>query len=351
MNEILQQNGFSNRYKLNEEIGSGGMAIVYEGYDETLERQVAIKMLRERFAKHSQFRLRFHEEAKAAANLNHQNIVTIFDFGRNDDSSYIVMEYVPGIDLNSMIQKNHKQEGDRLTFRQGIDLIIQASKGLGYAHKAGIVHCDVKPHNFLVTPQNVLKVTDFGIAQAFSSFKVDENNDTIWGSPIYLSPEQAAGTHITPASDIYSLGVIMYYLFAGQFPFVADTPEKLSYKHQFEKPKQANVVNPQIPTQLNKIIMQLLDKDPNKRYRSADHLAHVLIEKFQDSSVNAPIYLPIRDTILSTEGDTVPTQVQKNQNNELQKLNINWGNVLLTFLAVFLVGGLFPFWLWILLLL
>ncbi len=350
MNEKIQNFLLANRYEIKEQIGSGGMALVFEGIDNVLERKIAIKILKNKFTKNEQFKKRFHDEAKAAANLTHPNIVTIYDFGFDDSSTFIIMEYVPGIDLNSLIKQNKKHEIAPITFRQGIDLMIQASKGLGYAHKSGIVHCDVKPHNFLVTPQNVLKITDFGIAQALSSINNDSSSDTIWGSPIYLSPEQAAGKSLSPASDIYSLGVIMYYLFSGQFPFVADSPEKLSYKHQFEKPKQITEINSQIPESLNKIIMKLLDKDPNNRFRSADHLAHILIDTFEEPNSMQYTYLPTNSEKFQYLEETAPTNYIKSENSH-KVPQLNWGNILLTFFAVFLVGGILPFWLWILLLL
>ncbi len=350
MNEKNQNKILANRYELKNQIGSGGMALVFEGIDNILERKVAIKILRSKFSNNQNFIKRFHDEAKAAANLTHPNIVTIYDYGFDQSNNFIVMEYVPNIDLNTMIKLNHKHEIQPITFRQGIDLIIQASKGLGYAHKTGIVHCDVKPHNFLVTSQNVLKITDFGIAQAYSSINQENQSDMIWGSPIYLSPEQAAGTSLTPASDMYSLGVIMYYLFSGKFPFVADTPEKLSYKHQFEKPVEVIQINPQIPQSLNTIIMKLLEKDPNDRFRSADHLAHVLIDSFNAKTPIQFTYLPTNNENSSNLVETTPTKYLSSITSQ-EEYQFNWKNILLTTAAVFLVGGIIPFWLWILLLL
>ncbi|MBN2499308.1 MAG: serine/threonine protein kinase, partial [Anaerolineales bacterium] len=157
-------NLLSNRYSIEELLGRGGMAFVYRARDLMLERTVALKVLRENFSEDPAFRERFRQEAKAAANLSHHNIVTVYDFGFDEDRLFIVMEYVPGIDLNSLIQ----QRG-RINIERGVDLIVQACKGIGYAHRAGLVHCDVKPQNMLVTPDNRLKVTDFGIARALSS--------------------------------------------------------------------------------------------------------------------------------------------------------------------------------------
>ena len=178
----------SNRYRLEERLGSGGMAEVIRATDLTLERTVAIKILRKDYSQSPEFRTRFHQEAKAAANLSHPNIVTVHDFGFSANQLFIVMEYVPGEDLKTLLKKQ-----TRFTIPEAIELISQACAGLGYAHRAGLVHCDVKPQNMLVTPDRRLKVVDFGIARALASISPDERNDVVWGSPQYFSPEQAAG--------------------------------------------------------------------------------------------------------------------------------------------------------------
>src|SRR5512133_664080 len=197
----------NNRYQLLHTLGTGGMAVVYRAYDRMLERPVAIKILRQDFSSDEAFRERFRQEARAAANLSHPNIVMVHDFGFDSGRLFIVMEYVPGTDLKTMV----KQRG-RFTLEDAIHLLVQACDGIGYAHRAGLVHCDVKPHNMLVSPDQRLKVTDFGIARAIASIHPDEQSDVIWGSPLYFSPEQAAGQAPSPASDVYSLGVVMYEL-------------------------------------------------------------------------------------------------------------------------------------------
>ena len=188
----------SNRYQLLQAIGTGGMAVVYRARDMLLERPVAIKVLRENYSRSEDFRERFKQEAQAAANLSHPNIVTVHDFGLDQGRLFLVMEYIGGTDLKAII----KQRG-RLELDEAVGLMVQACAGIGYAHRAGIVHCDVKPHNMLVTPDQRLKVADFGIARALSSIKPDEQHDVIWGSPLYFSPEQAAGLPPMPASDVY----------------------------------------------------------------------------------------------------------------------------------------------------
>ena len=221
----------NNRYQLLHTLGAGGMAVVYRAYDRMLERPVAIKILRQDFSGDNSFRERFRQEARSAANLSHPNIVTVHDFGFDAGRPFIVMEFVPGTDLKSMI----KQRG-RFATLETINLLVQACEGIGYAHRAGLVHCDVKPHNMLVTPDGRLKVTDFGIARALATILPDEQSEVVWGSPQYFSPEQAAGQAPSPASDVYSLGIILYEMLAGQLPFNAEDPEELARMHRETRP-------------------------------------------------------------------------------------------------------------------
>ncbi len=221
----------NNRYALQKRVGKGGMAVVYEARDLMLERTVAIKILRESFSRDPAFRERFRQEAKAAANMTHPNIVTIHDFGFDAGRLFIIMEHVPGTDLKTIIE----QRG-RFTVGEGIPLLVQACAGLGYAHRAGLVHCDIKPHNILITPDQRVKVTDFGIARALASIQPDEKIDVVWGSPQYFSPEQAHGRAPSPASDVYSLGVIMYEMFTGRLPFISNSTDHLARMHRETKP-------------------------------------------------------------------------------------------------------------------
>ena len=190
------------------------MALIYRGRDTLLGRYVAIKILRDDQAHGADFDRQFQNEARAAANLSHPNIVTVYDFGLDNGLPFIVMELVPGTDLKSLLRKR-----GRFPVEEGIPLIVQACAGIGYAHRAGLVHCDVKPHNMLVTPDERLKVTDFGIARALATLNPAERSDVVWGSPQYYSPEQAAGHAPSPASDVYSLGVVSYEMLTGTLPF------------------------------------------------------------------------------------------------------------------------------------
>ncbi|MBE9508775.1 MAG: protein kinase [Chloroflexi bacterium] len=262
----------NNRYRLLELVGSGGMAVVYRGVDTLLQRQVAVKVLREGFASDPAFLARFQREARAAAGLDHPNIVTVYDVGQDGDRHYIVMEYVDGHDLKTLI----RQRG-RLSVDEALDIATQISAGVGHAHKAGVIHCDVKPQNVLVTQDGRVKVTDFGIARALSESGLTESQ-TVWGSPLYFSPEQAAGDPPSPASDVYSVGIVMYEMLSGLPPFQAEKPAALALMHMREDPPPLAVRNPQVPPQLEWIIRKVLIKEPAARYRTAGQLAHVLEE-------------------------------------------------------------------------
>lgn len=261
----------SNRYKLLETLGAGGMAVVYHAQDMMLERPVAIKLLRQDYSGNSGFRHQFRAEAKSAANLSHPNIVTVHDFGFDSGRLFIVMEFVPGKDLKTLIK-----ERGRFPVGEAVNLIAQACAGIGYAHRAGFIHCDVKPHNMIVTPDRRLKVTDFGIARALSSINPDEHSDEVWGSPQYFSPEQAAGSAPSPASDVYSLGVVLYEMLTGQLPFTASDAQELARQHRESRPVPPRRFNNAIPVELEQIILKVLSKEPAQRYRTADQLGRLL---------------------------------------------------------------------------
>lgn len=264
----------NDRYQLQETLGSGGMANVYLARDVVLDRPVAVKVLRREYSANENFQKQFWLEARAAANLSHPNIVTVHDFGSADDLLYIVMEHVPGKDLKALVR-----ERGRYPYEQGVPLMIQACAGVGYAHRAGLVHCDIKPHNMIVAKDMRLKVTDFGIARALSSMKPGERHDVVWGSPLYFAPEQAAGESPSPASDVYSLGVVLYEILAGTPPFTAHSADELARLHISARPLPISEYVPDIPPALEEIVMKVLSKEPSARYRTADQLGRVL-QKF-----------------------------------------------------------------------
>jgi serine/threonine-protein kinase len=248
------------------------MAVVYKAQDLALGRLVAVKILREPLTGDPDFLARFQQEARAAANLAHPNIVTVHDFGRDGGRNYIVMEYIEGKDLKSLIK-----DGAPFKVERALDLTIQICAGIGYAHRAGLVHCDVKPQNILVTADGRVKVTDFGIARALATLQPGETTDVVWGSPQYYSPEQAAGEAPTPASDVYSIGVVMYEMLAGRLPFVASTQQALAMMHLRDEPPRLTLFNPSLPETLERITHKVMAKEPSARYRTADQLGRILI--------------------------------------------------------------------------
>ena len=324
------------RYQILEQIGKGGMAIVYRAIDTMLERLVAVKVLREDYSRDQAFLNRFRQEAKAAANLSHPNIVTVHDFGLDKGQIFIVMEYIPGTDLKTLIH----QRG-RLNPEEAVPLLIQACAGIGYAHRAGLVHCDVKPQNMLVTPDMRLKVTDFGIARALSTIKTDEKSEVIWGSPQYFSPEQAAGAAPSPASDVYSLGIIMYEMLSGSLPFHADSSTELAHLHLEAEPILISEMIPEIPPVLEKIQKKVLSKEPSQRYRTADQLGRVLMN-FGNSRA-APA-LSLTPEAVAAATDTTATGDTRSPETGPE---IDWVSVGLGLVALVATLGLVPFWLWV----
>jgi len=341
----------NNRYQLLERLGTGGMAEVFRARDVMLDRYVAIKVLRKDYTENQAFQDRFRQEARAAANLSHPNIVTVHDFGLSEGQLYIVMEHVPGTDLKALIRKR-----GRFTIEEAIPLIVQASAGLGYANRAGLVHCDVKPHNMLVTPDQRLKVTDFGIARALATIQPGERSDVVWGSPQYFSPEQAAGEAPSPASDVYSLGVVLYEMLSGAPPFSATTAEELARLHIEADPIPIREYVPDIPSALEEIVMKVLSKEPSARYRTADQLGRVLL-KFgtqRDDPTPSPLELtPEVSTTYQRPEPTIPpagtfptgrTAPPTPPEPVSVDLGIDWATVGLGLLALLMVGGLIPLW-------
>lgn len=263
----------NDRYRLTELAGAGGMATVYRGEDLLLEREVAVKFLREPYASDAEARERFLYEARAAAKLDHPNIVHVYDVGQDAGGHpYLVMELVPGEDLKALIRRSAP-----LTVARALTIAREISDGVGVAHQAGIVHCDLKPQNILLTESGQVKVTDFGIARALQEEESDEEPvEVVWGSPHYLSPEQAMGRRPTPASDVYSIGVMLYEMLTGVPPFHDADPEALAMKHCREEPAALTSLNPRVPSGLDWLVLKILSKSPTRRYRNADQLSMAL---------------------------------------------------------------------------
>jgi len=271
------------RYRLIDRIGSGGMSVVYRAQDLSLGRIVAIKVLNENLTDDEGFLRRFQREAHAAANLSHPNIVTVHDIGQDGDRHYIVMEYIDGRTVKQLVRLQN-QQGQPLPVSRVLDLAIQICAGIGYAHRANLVHCDVKSQNILVTRDDRVKVADFGIARALSEATQHTSDSQIWGTPHYFSPEQAAGQPASPASDVYAIGVVMFELLTGRLPFVAETHTALALKHMHEPPPRASDLNPLVPPQLDQIVRKVMSKEPAARYRTADQLGRIL-SAYRESSL------------------------------------------------------------------
>ncbi|GAV23720.1 protein kinase domain-containing protein [Carboxydothermus pertinax] len=257
------------RYKIIEPLGGGGMAVVYKGQDLLLNRYVTIKILRPEFTSDEEFVERFNREAKALASLSHPNIVNIYDVGKENDTYFLVMEYVEGRNLKDIIKDKP------LGLRESVRIILQVALALGHAHQHGILHRDVKPQNIIITPEGIAKLTDFGIAGNVSSSTIN-NSKEIMGSVHYLSPEQAKGESLTFASDLYSLGVVFYELVAKRLPFTGDSPIAVALKQINDLPQPPSYFNKKIPSEIDRIILKLLSKKPEQRFNSAYELIAVL---------------------------------------------------------------------------
>lgn len=250
------------RYVIEEKIGNGGMAVVYMAKDKVLNREVAVKVLKDEFTTDSEFIKRFNDEAQSAASLTHPNIVSVYDVG-TDGVYYIVMELVKGKTLKDIITSEGK-----LSWKWSVNIAKQVLSALDLAHRNGIVHRDIKPHNIIITEEGTAKVTDFGIAKAITKATMTAYGSII-GSVHYFSPEHAKGGVTDAKSDLYSLGIVMYEMVTGKVPFDADTPVSVALKQVQEKPVDAKILNPSIPNGLNHIIMKAMAKSKDERYDSA----------------------------------------------------------------------------------
>ena len=255
------------RYLPHHSLGGGGMAEVFLARDEVLDRDVALKVLKTKYAENEEFIKRFRREARSAASLNHPHIVAVYDWGRSEDGTYyMIMEYAPGGTLKDRIL------GDGpLTPRTAAEFASQIAEALGVAHGRGLIHRDVKPQNILLTGVGDAKVADFGIARAATA-TTTSRSELILGTACYVSPEQAKGEPAGPRSDLYSLGVVLYEMLTGEVPYGADTSVAVAMKHVTEPPRPPREANPEVPEGIDAITLRLLAKDPAERYGSAAEL-------------------------------------------------------------------------------
>jgi serine/threonine protein kinase len=267
----MGRNLIDQRYELRTLVGSGGMADVYLAVDEVLGREVALKLLKNRYAENEEFVERFRREAKSAAALSSPYIVPIFDRGETDDGTYyITMEYLPGGTLKERITAM-----GALRPQAAAQVALQVARALQTAHVRGVVHRDIKPRNILLADSDHVKVADFGIARAADSTTISQTGD-ILGSAKYMSPEQAEGDEVGPVSDLYSLGVVLYEMLTGRVPFEVGTPADVHIRHAVAPPRRPKEVNPEIPEELDAITMKLLATSPEDRCESAKELIQEL---------------------------------------------------------------------------
>ena len=277
MAEVNEGSIVDNRYRVVRRIGSGGMADVWLAEDTHLQRQVALKVLHHRFLQDREFVSRFQREAEHAAGLQHPNIVAVFDRGEDGDVNYIAMRYVQGPTLKELIDRG-------LSPDQAVALVRQVLEGARFAHRNGIVHRDLKPQNVIVDEEGKAVVTDFGIARA----GVSEITQTgsVMGTPQYLSPEQAQGFEVTPVSDLYSIGVILYEALTRRVPFEGESAVAIAMKQVAETPQRPSSINPQVSPALDAVVMRALEKEPGQRFQSADAFIAALDAALKDPGVS-----------------------------------------------------------------
>jgi serine/threonine-protein kinase len=281
------QRTLNNRYELLAKLGDGGMAVVFKALDHKLNRVVAIKVLRESYVSDQQFLARFTREAQSAASLSHPNIVDVYDVGEDGDIHFIVMEYIEGKSLKEYIVNNAP-----LPPVQAIQFAIQINNAIGYAHSKGLIHRDIKPQNILLTPENEIKVTDFGIAKGLGDATLTQAGFTL-GTVHYFSPEQAQGRPVVAQSDLYSIGIVLFEMLTGRIPFESDNPVALALKHIEEAPPSPRRFNPSVSPALEQIVLKALAKNPNQRFSSAAAFAQAL-KDVETASAKGTMAVPAR---------------------------------------------------------
>src|SRR5712691_441608 len=288
------------QFRIVERIGAGGMATVFKAYQPTLDRYVAVKVLPAAQAGDPIFAKRFVQEAKAVAKLVHANIVTIHEFGEQDNVAYIVMEYVDGGTLKDRLK------GRSLPVQEAVDFMIQAAEGLGCAHSHGIIHRDVKPANMLVRRDGHLLISDFGIAKMLEGTTNLTRVGTGIGTPQYMSPEQGTGQAVDRRSDIYSLGIVLFHCLTGRVPFNSDSPLSITVKHLNEPLPVENLHAMGVPYPVEQLVLKMAAKSPSDRYQSIDELLDALSAALSASHLSLPRWRSGIQPIMATIPDVQP---------------------------------------------
>ncbi|NLL47900.1 MAG: Stk1 family PASTA domain-containing Ser/Thr kinase [Firmicutes bacterium] len=335
----------ANRYEILEKVGDGGMALVYSAKDHLLSRIVAVKILRAQFADDEEFVERFRREARSAASLSHPNIVNIYDVGETEHIHFIVMEYVQGQNLHDLVR-------DHGSFPQDVIVSVgkQIAMGLAHAHYHGIIHRDIKPHNILVTDEGRVKVTDFGIAQAMSTSNLTQTG-MVLGSVHYFSPEQARGVNVQAASDLYSLGIVLYEMIAGHPPFKGESPISIALKQIQEHPLPLRDLRPDLDGELEDLVLKLLNKEPKKRGANAEEIVKAFqrierrLQMHGDGQNHGDQTMPLPAQGKARRGGFIGLAAKKKQTKKQQKKEAQKGaprksRLPIILLILVLLGGI-----------
>ena len=308
----MQQQVLGGRYLLKDKVGTGGMATVYRAQDQVLNRTVAVKIMLPQYAGDATFAARFKQEAQAAAGLSSPYIVGVYDWGKDGDTYYIVMEYLRGTDLKSGIRSHGALDPKKVA-----QIGSQICAALSVAHKHEIIHRDIKPQNIMVLPDGNIKVMDFGIARAKNSHLTQDNN--VLGTAHYVSPEQTRGQELGPTSDIYSLGVVMYECATGQVPFDGDDAISVALKQVNELPVPPSQLNPNLDADLERIILRCMEKDPANRFQTADELRQTLNAYLAGRQVDVPEPPRVIGAVPAGGAGTTETRVMSDQTQAMAR--------------------------------
>jgi eukaryotic-like serine/threonine-protein kinase len=321
----------NDRYEIEGVLGQGGMAKVFRGTDRVLGRTVAVKVLSPQFADDQQFVTRFRREAQSAAALNHPNIVSVFDTGDQGDVHFIVMEYVEGRTLRDAIRAEGPLHPER-----AVEITEAVARGLSTAHGAGMVHRDIKPGNIMLTGDGEVKVMDFGIARTSTGDTLTQTA-AVLGTASYLSPEQAQGESVDARSDIYSLGCVMYEMLTGRAPFTGDSPVAIAYKHVRDDPVPPSRVNPDIPADVEAIVLKAMAKNPANRYQSAEEMRQDLQRAAQGlPTLATPVLAGDATQVLGGDDGTAVMEEAPPEEEERRKRR--WVPILVALLILALLG-------------